>query len=205
MAPDVTRHQVTGPGAAAGCRRDGFLRGGHAGYGVAVGWPEDPGSLLAGPRGRRLCWSLAAGLSQHHQARIGPAWEQVISLDRLGVGPAELAGELAAAVARRDWPAVVAGMSEAELAGPLAESAGWAMYWQPPDGVDQALAYPEVAEALRPVADAVTGAPAAEWWPGGLDLGAQQYVQPAGNSRGRPGVVRRGGPACRLAGRRSCR
>lgn len=33
-----------------------------AGYGVAVGWPEDPGGLLAGPRGRRLCWVLAAGL-----------------------------------------------------------------------------------------------------------------------------------------------
>jgi hypothetical protein len=168
--------------------------GGHAGYGVAVGWPEDPGSLLAGPRGRRLCWVVAGGLP--HQARIGPAWEQVISFDRLGAGPAELAGELAVAVARRDWAAVVAGMSEAELAGPLADSAGWAMYWQPPDGVDQALAYPQVAEALRPVARAVTGAPAARWWPGGPELGAQQYVEPVGAGRAGPALS---GAARRLA------
>ncbi len=150
----------------------GFRRGGDAGYGAAVSWPEDAASLLAGPRGRRLCWALVGRSGLPDRARIGPAWDQVMRGDRLAAGPPALADELAVAVARGDWPAVVAGMSEVALAGPLAESVGWAMYWQPPDGVDRALAYPEVAQALRPVAHAVTGASAARWWSAGPDLGA---------------------------------
>jgi hypothetical protein len=166
----------------------GFRHGRRAGYGVAVSWPEDPGSLLAAPRGRRLCWALVAASGLADQARIGPAWDRVLRFDRLDGGPADLAGELAAVVAGRDWPAVVAGMSEVALAGPLAESVGWAMYWQPPDGVDRVLAYPEVAKELRPVAHAVTGAPAARWWSSGPDLGAQQYVDAVAGNRAGPAL-----------------
>jgi hypothetical protein len=74
------------------------------------------------------------------QARIGPAWGRA-RIDSPVADPAELAGELAAAVAGVDWPGVVAGMSELALAGSLAESVSWATYWQAPDGVDRALAY----------------------------------------------------------------
>jgi hypothetical protein len=169
----------------------------YAGYGVGVGvgWPEDPNSLLIGPRGRRLCWALVVDMGAPARERIGAAWGQV-GFDSLGADPAELAGELAAAVGQADWHAVVAGMNEVALVGPLAESVTWAMYWQRPDGVDRALAYPEVADALRPVAHAVTAAAAARWWPGGADLGAQQYVAPVEGTGAGPALS---GAADRLA------
>src|SRR5260370_42667803 len=74
----------------------GFRHGRRAGYGVAVSWPEDPGSLLVAPRGRRLCWALVAASGLADQARIGPAWDRVLRFDRLDGGPADLAGGLAA-------------------------------------------------------------------------------------------------------------
>ena len=44
-----------------------------------------------------------------------------------------------------------------------------------------------MADTLRPVAQAVTGAPAARWWSGGLDPAAQQYVESLlGNGEGPP-------------------
>ena len=92
--------------------------------------------------------------------------------------PTDLASELAAAVDQTDWRAVVAGMSDVALVEPLAESVTWAMYWQAPDHVDRALAHPALAATLRPVAHAVTDAPAARWWSSGIDAGAQQYVEP---------------------------
>ena len=141
-----------------------------------MSWPADPESLLAGPRGRRLCWALAAEVGGLGQTRGSPAW-QLIQSGSLAADPADLASELAAAVNRTDWAALAAGMSDRDLVEPLAESVAWAMFWQQPDNKDQALARPEVADALRPVAYAVTGAPAARWWSDGLDPGTQQYVE----------------------------
>ena len=89
------------------------------GYGVIVGWPEDPDILLTGPRGRRLCWELVAELARPAQARIGPAWGQA-RIDSIGAGPGELASELATAADQRDWPAALAGMG---MAAPGAEAA----------------------------------------------------------------------------------
>jgi hypothetical protein len=108
-----------------------------ASYGVAVGWPDDPGSPLIGPRGRRLCWSLAGEANGPGEVRIGPAWGQV-GFDSPDGDPAALAAELAAAVGHTDWGAVVAGMSEAAIVAALAESVTWAMYWQAPDRVEGA-------------------------------------------------------------------
>jgi hypothetical protein len=152
-----------------------------------VNWPGDARSLLAGPRGRRLCWALAVDSGVLPGGRIGPAWDQATCTGQLDADPPVLAGELAAAVAPGDWTAVLAAISEAGLAGALAESVTWAMYWQPPDDVDRALAHPEVAHALEPVACAVAGAPAARWWSTGLDLAAQYYVEPpVGDGTGPP-------------------
>jgi hypothetical protein len=89
-----------------------------------------------------------------------------------------LAAELAAAVGRADWEGVTAAMTDVDLVAPLAESVSWAMYWQPPDEIDQVLAHPEVAGVLRPVARAVTRAPGARWWSSGVELSTQQYVEP---------------------------
>jgi hypothetical protein len=141
-----------------------------------MSWPADPESLLAGPRGRRLCWALAAKMGGSGQARGGLAWQQVPSY-LLGANPADLASELAAAVDRTDWASVVADMSDLDLLEPLAESVTSATYWQGPDPEDRALAHPQVADALRPVARAITAAPATRWWSGHLDPGTQQYVE----------------------------
>jgi hypothetical protein len=156
-----------------------FQRGLSAGYGVAVGWPDDPESLLAGPRGRHLCWALVEEIGGGQaEAWNGPSWRQVTQFGSPPGDPAMLAAELAAAVGRADWEAVTAGMSDVDLVAPLAESVAWAMYWQPPDDVDQVLANPEVAGVLRPVARAVTRAPGARWWSSGVELGTQQHLEP---------------------------
>jgi hypothetical protein len=164
-----------------------------------MSWPEDPRALLAGPRGRRLCWVLATGTGTP-EPRLGPAWREVdsqpLDAESLGADPADLASELAAAVSQAGWHAALAGPDDAALVQPLAESVTWAMYWQPPDGVDRALAHPGVADTLRPVAHAVTNAPAARWWPGGADLGIQQYVDPVPGGSGGPPLS---GAAGRLA------
>jgi hypothetical protein len=163
---------------------------------VVVSWTEDPASLLAAPRGRRLCLALVAAKGRPARASIGRAWEQV-GFDSPGGDPAGLAAELAAAVSRTDWHAVLAGISEADLVALLAESVSWAMYWQPPDGVDRALAHEEVAGQLGPVAHAVTGAPAAHWWASGVELGSQQHLQAMRGNGGEELVL--SGAAERLA------
>jgi hypothetical protein len=152
-----------------------------AGYGGAVVWPADPGSLLTGARGRRMCWSLVESVGKPARPPIGPGWEQV-QLGSPGAESVELAAELGTAVARADLDAVAA-MSDVALLAAVADSVDTAMYWQPPDAVDQALAHADVAAALRPVAEAVTGAPGARWWSGGVELDTQRYVEPIGESR----------------------
>jgi hypothetical protein len=94
-----------------------------------MSWSGDPESLLAGPRGRRLCWALAAEMGNPARPGIGPAWEQVWSYSR-AADPVELASELAAAAARTDWHRALAGMSEVALVEPLAESVTVATPWQ---------------------------------------------------------------------------
>jgi len=150
-----------------------------------MSWPGDPESLLAGPRGRRLCWVLAGDMGEPASPEIGPVWERVRSYSR-AADPVELASELAAVVARTDWHFVLAGTSEVALVEPLAESVTVAMYWQGPDEVDHALAHPEVAGELRPVAHAVTAAPGARWWSSGIDAGTQQYVESPFGRDGKP-------------------
>lgn len=111
--------------------------------------------LVAGPRGRRLCFSAVAGRMF--------TWP--------GVTPQTIAGFLQG----RDTGAVeaLAGWGEPALLGPLADSVDRAMYWQEPDEIDQALAAAEVAPALLPVAGAIASAPGAQWWSSPVDLGHQ--------------------------------
>lgn len=150
-------------------------------------WRADPRSLLAGPRGRRLCWAIA----EHQPARSeeylpGPSWQQVRYAGSSPPDPAALAAELAAAVTRVDWARRLAGSDDVALVAPLAESADWAVYWQAPDEIDQALALPGVAETLLPVARAVADAPGSRWWSSGVELNSQQHLQPDGGPCGEP-------------------
>jgi hypothetical protein len=132
-----------------------------------MSWPA--GELLAGPRGRRLCWSLL-------EAGDDPGWERLWRGAMAG-DLSGLVGELAALVARTDVDAIAVRADELALLPGLGESVVWAMYWQEPGAVDQALAESAVWEALMPVAAAVTIAPASQWWSAPVAADRQQYVE----------------------------
>jgi hypothetical protein len=133
-----------------------------------MSWPAE--ELLAGPRGRRLCWSLL-------DAGDYPGWERV-QRGAMAGDLSGLLGELAASVARTDVDVIGATTDELALLAGLAESVVWAMYWQEPDAADQALADPAVREALMPVARAPAGTPTRPTgWPTSLPL---QALRPAG-------------------------
>ena len=139
-----------------------------------MGWPDSADELLAGPRGRRLCWSLVNPRARD-LVLDGSCWLRV---GRGESAPAAgLATELAAAVARTDLESIAAATAEVALLVPLAESVDAAMYWQPQDAEDVALTAPEVADALMPVARAVSAAQAARWWSGEMAPGRQRFVQ----------------------------
>ncbi len=143
-----------------------------------MSWPAE--DLLAGPRGRRLCWSLL-------DTGDYPGWERVRRVAMAG-DLSDLVGELAASVARTDLDAIAATADELALLPGLAESVVWAMYWQEPDAVDQALAGPAARDALIPVARAVTTAPAAQWWASPVSDG-QRYVEWLGEAGTSPALT----------------
>src|ERR1035437_3787869 len=138
-------------------------------------WP-DAENLLAGPRGRRLCWSLLDPGDYPGWARV---WDGAHAGDLTG-----LTDELAACVARTDLDSIVAHADELTLLAALVESVETAMYWQEPDDEDLALADQTVRDALLPVSQAVITAPAAGWWSAPAGTARQQYVEwlpPAGS------------------------
>ena len=101
--------------------------------------------LLAGPRGRRLCWAVLGlpeiGLFDVPHADIEAAVDTTVQ-------------RLSAADAAMD----------ARLFDALGRSVDFARYWQEPDECDEAIAAESVRELLRPVADAVLGCPLTAWW-----------------------------------------
>ena len=135
-------------------------------------------SLLAGPRGRRLCLSLVQDLTGWSGWPAltwsdGPHGRQIGRLD-----PVRAHESLAADVATTDLACV--GAPE-RLLDALMASVDQARYWQPPDEVDQVLADDDVAALLTPVAAAVVRAPASQWWATPVDLADQHaVVWPAG-------------------------
>ncbi len=114
--------------------------------------------LLAGPRGRRLCWQML---------QTGPLL-QGANVDPLTV--------------RRAVKAVVASLRDADMASDqifkaLRRSVDAAMYWQPPDDDDIRLRDAEVAGMLSPVAEALLHAAPTTWWPTPVALDRQRVVR----------------------------
>jgi hypothetical protein len=158
---------------------------------LPVGW-TDASDLLAGPRGRRLCWSLLA-------PGDCPEWDRVRA-GALAGDLNSLTNELAVCVARTDPGATVAQADGLTLLAVLAEPVAMAMYWQEPDDEDLALAGPAVRDALLPIAQAVTAAPAAHWWATAVAGDHQQYVEWLGDRDYSPALA---GTAGKLAAWRS--
>jgi hypothetical protein len=140
-------------------------------------WPRAE-DLLAGPRGRRLCWSLL-------DPGDYPGWDLVWDGAQRG-NLTGLTGELAACVARTDLDSTVVHAGPLTLLAALVEPVETAMYWQEPDDVDHALSARRVRDALLPVAQAVTVAPEARWWTSPIAANSQQYVDWLGEYGGPP-------------------
>jgi hypothetical protein len=125
----------------------------------------DPAALLAGPRGRRVCWELLTRTG-------GWDWEEPPE----SAGATRLAAALGGAVSRSGIGELAVAREPASLFSALADAVTWAMYWQEPDDRDRRLADPRAGEQLWPVAEAVSRAPAARWWSTPMDPATQHEV-----------------------------
>jgi hypothetical protein len=141
-----------------------------------MAWPETPQELLAGPRGRRLCFELVNPWPAQVPVQVAPGWRELSFAGSVEAGPQQLAAELGSLVTAADLRAASAATEETGLLEALRASVDAAKYWQPADECDQVLARPEVADELGPVALAVTGLPAAAWWDSPLARDNQQFV-----------------------------
>jgi hypothetical protein len=141
-----------------------------------VGWPEQADELLGGPRGRRTCFEVVSPFrGDEDQIESYPAWRDVCFT--LAGAPADkLVRELTSLAAGAD-SAVHGSDADGRLLLALAQATDSAMYWQPPDKVDDALADPAVYGVLVPVARALSIAHAARWWSGPLDRDRQQFIE----------------------------
>lgn len=118
-------------------------------------------ALLVGPRGRRLCLSVACALHESVWAAwLGSARHPSDERAR---------ADLIAVLHDVDPSPVRSWASVESFTGPLGDSVDAAMYWQPPDDQDVVAARPDVVDALRPVAAAVAAAPGAQWWTSSMD------------------------------------
>ena len=99
---DRQRRRMTGQRALI---RGAVTAGWPRPYAPRMGWPASADDLLAGPRGRRMCWSVVNPRTRD-LVLDGPCWLRVWHGGN--ADPAGLATELAAAVALTDLDAVVA-------------------------------------------------------------------------------------------------
>lgn len=134
-------------------------------------------ALLAGPRGRRVCWELVDRRAVYDAGRPA-AWTGIWRAAVAGDLSSQ-SGPLADLVAWAD-PVALAADQSAVLAA-LQMSVDSARYWQPPDAHDRALAAAPVRAALEPVAAALAAATGCAWWTSPLDWERQRYTQFLGN------------------------
>lgn len=126
--------------------------------------------LERGPRGRRLCWTVLDRL--HPDSVSSPFWRAHSRPDSAG-----LLGVLGSSLPAVDLGGLTDLSSEQLLLECAADAVDSARYWQDPDELDVALGDPRLVTALAPVAAQIVAAPAAAWWPTGLDLAQQVYVE----------------------------
>lgn len=127
-----------------------------------------PEALLEGPRGRHLCLAVAHRLHQ-------PVWSTWLESAWHPSDVALRAG-LIAALAEVDLTPLQAWTVPESFTGAVGDSVDRAMYWQPPVDEDVVAAAPEVTDALRPIAAAISIAPGAQWWDMPIDIERQRYT-----------------------------
>lgn len=150
---------------------------------TVTGVTTDP--LLAGPRGRRVCLTLAAADADHRAGLALMYATYHLETDAGGsvvvltvpphaaepvpeVTPEEVAAHLAAAP--------VAVPDSRDLMAALEAAVDSARYWQEPDGSDLLAATPALQAVLARAARAVAASPAAAWWTAPVDVADQWRV-----------------------------
>ncbi|NLP83713.1 hypothetical protein HF576_07630 [Microbacterium sp. CFH 90308] len=153
-------------------------------------------ALLAGPRGRRLCFEFAMacarrGTPDAQDAATAVAW----AVYALGSGTlAQLFGDVKA---ERFVPPTVSPSQAAEafatiplqspsralLRDALADSVGNARYWQEADGADRLAAEEDFSAPLRRVAEVIASGPDAGWWLSPVDERNQWATPREGGGR----------------------
>lgn len=145
-------------------------------------------TLLAGPRGRRLCLEVLRLAPDGPEARDA-AWAVSWAAQALDENPGTvvaIAGdassftepevspaEAAAALARVAIPE----LTDALLFRALSVAVDHAAYWQPPSGEDVLAATEDLRPVLERVAAAVAGAPGTAWWGSGVERDTQAMVR----------------------------
>jgi hypothetical protein len=135
--------------------------------------------LLAGPRGRRLCWIGVVEQAFQRRHRYED-WE----LGR----EAELRivkAELDRLVAQSDL-SEFSELHEITLLELFADTVDSARYWQNPDEIDVLLAAPELVDALTPVASTLAAIFVSSWFDDHLALDGQVYVDWSAKGDGPP-------------------
>ena len=141
----------------------------------------DPSALLMGPRGRHLCLAVAHRLHQ-------PVWSTWMEAAWHPGDDARRAA-LRSALEQVDPSPVSRWDGRFAFADPMDETVSAAMGWQEPRDEDVVAADPTLTHLLAPIAEAISRAPAAQWWATPLDLGTLRYTAryddgfPAANPR----------------------
>lgn len=148
----------------------------------------DPGMLVTGPRGRRLCLQLAlAGEGEQQADELHRSvFHAVHELDPgRGYTRVLFGGGSGEYTCPRSSPAEVAHLldsvplsepHERALVHALAEAVNSARYWQEPDGEDVLAATTELRDALASVAAKVARCEHAAWWTTPIARAAQWSV-----------------------------
>lgn len=122
--------------------------------------------LLSGPRGRRLCWTLAVNAQ-----KTVPEWAWEAADE-----PSPMTVDSACQELGRVDTERLAGDYESVMVA-LVVTVNSAWYWQAPDEVDQLLRHPRIQAALEPLAHAVEQEQSLAWWRRPLGTVPQCYVQ----------------------------
>lgn len=148
-----------------------------------------PGSLLNGPRGRRLCLELAAlvaqqasglGESEYYTAAFhaAHAMDPDSGTSRVMFGPGAddppqpTADEVAALLDAIELPE----LTERILLEALGCMVNAARYWQAPDGEDALAASAAMRRALHRIAAHLLNSPLTHWWTAPMDPSGQWSV-----------------------------
>jgi hypothetical protein len=152
--------------------------------------PLDPTSLLAGPRGRRVCLEHALGARWDGDPAVAEEFRLAVFNAAYDLDPGRGTSRVLIGLGADDTLPVVSASTVAELLDgarfaepednaalfPLVAAVDNARYWQEPDGEDVLADAPELRESLARVAASLAQSAHTNWWTSPMDTAAQWTV-----------------------------